>query len=205
MFNKIDSIAMNWEGKNDNIKEALYISCMTTLLRRDKIVDLDKWFATYDKKDEIVEVLLNVITSNQELKEGLLLKIDVVRNSVALENLLNTWIQQDRRLQRAVQASEQEQKWDNVDIFSQKKVNGLLLFDNEGHGGGATFFQPNVDKFISKGFVVEGTVVNNMNMKKVILKKGNDRLTLILLKNDYEEVITNCKENYNLFALRGHC
>ncbi|MDR0860422.1 MAG: hypothetical protein LBO09_05650 [Candidatus Peribacteria bacterium] len=93
-----------------------------------------------------------------------------MKNHPHLQSVLDTVIQRDEGIAQAIQKSEQEQGIYNVDVFSQKQINGLFLFDNEGHGGGKDFFFSNVKKFKDKGFSIENNI-DDVMVNKVILKK----------------------------------
>ncbi|MDR0860421.1 MAG: hypothetical protein LBO09_05645 [Candidatus Peribacteria bacterium] len=69
IFDHIDSIVASREGKNDNIREALLTSAMTTSLMRNKMNDLDKRLGSYIKKEEILSILQQGILENEGLKK----------------------------------------------------------------------------------------------------------------------------------------
>jgi len=74
-----------------------------------------------------------------------LLQLNTLQLKPLFADITKAIIEKDPKIKQAVNAK--EQAVNNVEIFSSKKVNGLLLFDNAGRGSGADFYQPNIDNF----------------------------------------------------------
>lgn len=205
IFDRIDSISEEWGPGNDQIKESLTISCITTLLIRNKIPDLEKRIISYRGKNQLLENIGNQVLSNEELKKWFLLHIDTLQSNPLFSGVAEKIKKHDPQITQAIY--DREQSLSKIDIFTTKKVNGLLLFDNQGHGWWGDFYQSNVNKFKSQGY----NIINqssNADQQTVILQKWNDKITLVLLKTaeKYEDIIGEFKgEDYNFFALRGHC
>jgi len=69
IFDRIDTIVAQRGAKDDNIKNSLTISCLTTLLTRNKVDDLEKRLASYSKKTQILNNMKNNIVTNEDLKK----------------------------------------------------------------------------------------------------------------------------------------
>lgn len=211
IFDYIDKISSKRWPKNDQIRDSLMISCVSTLLTRSKTWDFKKYFESYSKKNELKEIIKNNFKNSNSLKKWVLLKIDFLKTLTGFD--VNSLIRIDENVKEAL--NEYDKLSDiKIDVFSQKKVNWLFLFDFEGHGWWRAYFDSNLKYFKDQWF----SVVSNHSdaiSKTVKLKKWDDTVTLVVLKtdsNDREKNINTAinnikktKENYNLFALRWHC
>jgi hypothetical protein len=98
IFNMIDTIAEEWGEGNDQIKDSLTISCITTLLTRDKVNDLEKWVNSYSEKDKLLALMGEGISLNEDLKKGFLQQYYTLKDMPLFEKLVNSVVNNDSRI-----------------------------------------------------------------------------------------------------------
>lgn len=209
LFDFIDEQNNSW----GQTSEILKYSAFKMLFQRRKTSDLSNMIDWYSwNKEDLVKYVEKNIKEDEKFKISFLTSIKDLEGSKYFWDIAKNLKENDPDVKRAYEAAS---NIDNIDIFKYKKVNGLMIYDNEGHGWWAAYFDADLRDYQSKGFRVAATE-DNKDYKKCILKKGNDVLTMLKIKelkmNDMEDsklqsVLTQVvrQEDYNLFALRWHC
>lgn len=206
LFDFIDEQEKLWGLTWDGIK----YSAFKMLFQRRMTSDLTQMMDGYSwNKDELVKYVENNIKENERFKMSFLTSIKDVESSKYFWDIAKDLKENDPDVKKAYEATS---NIDNIDIFKDKKVNGLMLYDDEWHWGWATYFDSDFKDYQKKGFTMVSKDENN-NYKKYVLKKGNDTINMVKLKVDenknlnLEEVLQSITDgqDYNLFALRWHC
>ena len=224
LFTEIDDIAANWHDRElDWTTDIIEKKAVRGMLRNGKINDLNNYLSTYKDSERIINDI------RKELRHSIMDSIwiwldetayiwDFLKhfNEVKKSSMLWDLAREIEKSNPVVQKFEELEKNihnQQLDILKDKKVNALILFDNDDLAWSwKEYFKPNIAKFKSQWYKeVERT--NTEDLEKVVLKKWDDKITLWRLKCDkddnlesYDKAISSLKDNnYNLFALRWHC
>lgn len=212
LFNYIDSLKNNSE---DQISDVLKYSVIKMLLLRRKVTDLTNWVNWYQgDKESLLRYIEKKTQTNEDFKLAFLTSISDLEK-ISIFSWIIEKIKDDPKVKEAYQLTINN-SLDDADVFTSGIVNALVIYDDEWHGGGWDFFKQDLLYYKNKGYSIELTE-KNQNYTKYILewKNKKDEITIVQLnfnanKNKGLEVWTCIKsilqsDNYNLFALRGHC
>lgn len=210
LFDFIDSQKKAWNHNSELLK----YSAFKSLFGRKQITDLEWWISTYSgNKQVLLNYISQQIKNDRSFKIAFLTWIKECEKSSLLWVIAKNLKNKDLNVRKAYEAT-----WNlnNIDIFNEKKVDGLMIYDNEWHWGGSAFFQSELQVYKNQGFSISQKE-ENWKYIKYVLKKWSDSITMLQLKMDgarsekdefdvQTELSSLCKwKNYNLFALRGHC
>lgn len=211
LFDFIDEQNKSWDQTSD----ALKYSAFKMLFQRRMTWDLTKMIDWYSwDKEKLMQFVSKNIKEDNDFKVSFLTSIKDSEKSEYFWKIAQNLKENDSDVKKAYEAAS---NLDNIDIFKDKKVNGLMLYDNEWHGWWAAYFDADSKDYQKKGFIIDKSLtVNNNDYTKYVLKKGNDTLTMVKMKKlqmdnmEDDEVQNTLKsivdqQNYNLFVLRGHC
>lgn len=199
---------------SDQIAEVSKYSALKMLFQRRMTADLTKMIDEYSwNKQDLIDYVEKNVKESKNFKIAFLTSINDLENSKYFWKIVKDLKDNDPDVIRAIEAASNV---DNIDIFKDKKVNGLLVYDNEWDWWWAAYFDSDFRDYTQKkGFIVSSKE-NNKDYIKYILKKGNDTLTMVKIKNlvldkmkskETQNMIKTVvgQQDYNLFALRGHC
>ena len=228
LFDYIDSINKKW----DQTAEFLKYSSIKMLMYRWEITDLIKRIDGYKWNKELLNYIRIKTLKDEDFKIWFLGSIKKLENNEAFEWFFKNLARDLKKDSKVAEAYRRASRVDNVDIFTPwKNIEALTIYDDEEHWG-AWFFESDLAWYKNRWFQVSEQV-NNSNYEKYILKKGNDTVTMIQMKDvrqkdnhicwleggEGEERLLKYKaweianilkpivsgKNYNLFALRWHC
>ena len=208
LFDFIDEQNNPW----DQCSDVLRYSAFKMLFQRKMSKELFKWIDGYSwNKGDLIKYVKDNIEKDEDFKISFLTSIKDLEDSEYFWEIAKDLKEKDPNVKKAYYATLNV----DIDVFKDKKVNGLVVYDDEWHWWWSDFFDRDFSDYKKKGF--------NMILKedkkwyiKYVLKKGNDKLTMIKIKklklnsmdDDAVQNVLNTiigQEDYNLFALRWHC
>lgn len=209
LFDFIDKQKKSWDQCSDVLKYSVF----KMLFQRKMSKDLFKWIDGYSwNKEDLIKYVKDNIEKDENFKISFLTSIKDLEDSEYFSDIVKDLKENDSNVKKAYEAT---LNIDNIDVFKDKKINGLVIYDNEWHWWWSDFFDKDFSDYKKKGFN-EISKEDNKGYIKYVLKKANDTITMVKIKNlklgDMEdEVVKNelksvvGQEDYNLFALRWHC
>ncbi len=200
------------EKEGDQIWEILRFSVFKILFQRRMIHDLSQMMKGYTwDKEKLLNFVKTSIENYQDFKISFLTSIDDLENSEYFWKMAQDLKESDPEVRQACDTSS---NYDNIDLFREKKVNWLILYDDAWHWWWSAYFNSNIKDYQKKGYkIISEKTKDNKDYTKYVLRKGEDVLTMVKLKIEGNGDLNlkwaleslNEGEDYNLFVLRGHC
>ena len=232
LFQEIEDLTSDeaHDREKDWTADTLEWKAITWLLKNGKIEDFDNYLKTYKDAERIkanikkylrnsmVDWMQSFLPWYEDGEEEdflwiFLAHFEEVKKTSMLWDIARE-LEQTSPIVREFSKMEKEIHTKELDIIKEWKINWLLLFDKDFLAWSwAEYYQPNINKYKALGYKQVETQ-NTEDMSLVTLKKWNDRLTFVLLKESsdskrvesYERALNQIKDNgYNLIALRWHC
>ena len=233
LFKKFDDLTSGsaYEKSRDWTKEITMPIVLKGLFARWKISDFEKWLNWYEKKDELLNNINNSLANDSKFVLAFLSHIDKVQECEVFQNSVK-FLEENSEIYNKYLDLKKWYDQKNIDVLNKDKdFNFVGLYDNESDWWWSTYFygdsavvkDSKTGKMVSKkypGFALdEKESTENNLIKKVVLKKWNDSMTFVLLKQkekelpdgfDLEDMYKMAlwwldKNDYNVFALRWHC